>query len=468
MNLIEIVKFFLSLMIGLVPTLFIYVIIAMVIIRSREQANPPKPAEFHPDRHIYYPHRPLRFLKLLYMFMVGALLCLVLPFVVTLIIYRLFRTYLVVLPLIVLGILQTVKIVKAGSAGITDYLIVTSEALIVHYKSGLLEKYACSSHSGYNNGENGIVYVIFRNENGMGSMVSLEGLSDSDVHSLISDLERIKKCGDLSGTGQQKQTARNAQQTTQSKKEQEKEKLTLERKRELVKMIEAGDSITAIKFCREWTGLGLKEAKAMVEEMQASLPDVKDLKPEEQPSIQIINTAPMPETQPVTQTVNMVPLTEPVSGRETVSAETPVFTGSPVPTETPVFTESPVPAEEAVPAGKELSWTLRITDKEQAVSEKRSLERSIDQALAEIGRKREEFLVLSPSEPVHGICFMQACAGSNGLNFRVEAGLEKKDGAGQPVILFKERLMGWEARNICMAFYQGEEIPMTDWAEAEK
>ena len=116
---------------------------------------------------------------------------------------------------------------------------------------------------------------------------------------------------------------------------------------------------------------------------------------------------------------------------------------------------------------KELSWTLRITDKEQGVTDKRSLERNIDQAIVDIGRKREEFLVLAPSEPVRGIRFMQVCPDTNGIYFHVEASFGEKNEQGRPKLLGRDRLMSWEARNICMAFYLGEEIPMTDWSEVK-
>ena len=111
------------------------------------------------------------------------------------------------------------------------------------------------------------------------------------------------------------------------------------------------------------------------------------------------------------------------------------------------------------------SWTLRITDNEQPVSDARSLERTIDAALSAIGRKNEEFFVLAPAEPVRGITFMQVCQDKNEVYFHLEAGLTEKNGQGHPKILCKDKLMGWEARNLCISFYRGDDVYMSDWYE---
>ncbi|MCR4642724.1 MAG: hypothetical protein K5697_11950 [Lachnospiraceae bacterium] len=528
MSLIEIVKFFLSLLIALVPGLAFYSLVAMVIVRVRERTYPPKAPEFYPDRHIYYPHRTQSFLKMLYMFCLAAALCLIIPFVVTLISYRLFRGGAVVVALAALagGIIVMRRLIKESSGSVADYMIVTSEALIVHYRSGRLEQYAWRNHSGYDNGEGGIVYIVFRAQNGTESRISMGGLSENDFLLLRKDLETIKKSGNLSGNGPQMRTGRTDTENravntphagagatvvtrktavqTQTEKaalyadpaaysaylKQEAAKLTAEQRRELVKIIESGYMMPAIKQCREWTGLGLKEARDMVDAWKSCLADESGIRPsaEAMPGVSSVAAA-MPEARPGVQSGTAAQpevqsftaaMPEIQSGVQPFTAEMPGV--QPVAAAMPE--EGPAAAaearREALPAysvdaalpenteeKKELSWTLRITDKEQGVTDKRSLERNIDQAIVDIGRKREEFLVLAPSEPVRGIRFMQVCPDTNGIYFHVEASFGEKNEQGRPKLLGRDRLMSWEARNICMAFYLGEEIPMTDWSEVK-
>ena len=523
---IEIVKFFLSLVIGLIPGLAFYALIAMVVVHTKQRANPPKAPEFYPDRHIYYPHRPLRFLKLLYMFYLGAAFCLILPFVVALISFRLFKGGAVPLAMAALvgGILVMIRRVKESSGSVADYMIVTSEALIVHYRSGRLEQYAWRTHSGYDNGEGGIVYIVFRAPNGTESKISLEGLSENDSLLLRKDLERIKKSGNLSGNGSQMQTGRADTENragntphagagaaavpkktavrTQSEKaalyadpaaytaylKREAAKLSAEQRRELVKIIESGYMMPAIKQCREWTGLGLKEARDMVDAWRSCLADESGIrpsaeampgvqsatvaKPEVQQGVQSVAAA-KPEIQPgVSSAAAAMPEVQP--GAQSFTAVKPEarpgvqsVTAAEARQEALAAYAADTALSENTEEKKELSWTLRITDKEQGVTDKRSLERNIDQAIVDIGRKREEFLVLAPSEPVRGISFMQVCPDTNGIYFHVEASFGEKNEQGRPKLLGRDRLMSWEARNICMAFYLGEEIPMTDWSEVK-
>ena len=49
-------------------------------------------------------------------------------------------------------------------------------------------------------------------------------------------------------------------------KEEADKRLSSSQKQDLVHMIQMGDKMNAIKRCREWTGLGLREAKDMVEQ----------------------------------------------------------------------------------------------------------------------------------------------------------------------------------------------------------
>ncbi|MCR4584673.1 MAG: G-protein coupled receptor [Lachnospiraceae bacterium] len=207
-------------------------------------------------------------------------------------------------------------------------------------------------------------------------------------------------------------------------------KLSKERREALLALIRSGDMMTAVRQCREWTHLGIKQAKDLVESYRTYLidsnePDMVMAMPE---AVSTFMPQLPPPSMPVYGFGYDMPGTEPNRG----------------------------------------SWTLRVTDNEQSVTDARSLERNIDAALSGISRKKEEFFVLAPAEPIHGISFMQVCQDKSGVYFHLEAGLEGVDAQGRQKIFCRDKLMGWEARNLCLSFYRGEEIYMADWNELNR
>ncbi len=95
----------------------------------------------------------------------------------------------------------------------------------------------------------------------------------------------------------------------------------------------------------------------------------------------------------------------------------------------------------------------------------RSLESSIDQALSLVGSGQEEFFVLSSSEPVKGIAFLQVCKDRNGLFFHVEAGTAEKNAKGFQKIMCRDHVMNMEIIDLCRKYYQGQELQLTWWEE---
>jgi ribosomal protein L7/L12 len=274
------------------------------------------------------------------------------------------------------------------------------------------------------------------------------------MNTLREDLDRVKQTGNIAGikkTSAGASAVQNADyddpQLYAAYLKKEAAKLSAEQKSELLRMIEAGDKLNAIKYCREWTQLGLKMAKDIVDSYQTCLMDS---------DVQSMETIMPTVTQPVTPAD--IPAVAPTVSPETTAAFMSQITA-------PVTSISGFNFDMPQAGQNNTFWLLRITDKEQSVTDARSLERNIDNALSEIGRKNEEFFVLVPSEPIRSITFMQVCQDKNDVYFHIEAGLTEMNAQGRPKILCKDKLMGWEARNLCMSFYRGDEIYMSDWYE---
>jgi hypothetical protein len=129
-----------------------------------------------------------------------------------------------------------------------------------------------------------------------------------------------------------------------------------------------------------------------------------------------------------------------------------------------VRTQEAADAIDTTPA-PQVSWTLRVTDDEQAVTEERHLESELDRALTEVSMGREEFLVLAPSTTVSGVEFLQITRDTNGIFLHMEAGLPEKDAQGHTKIVCKDRMMSRDALELCLAYFRGEKVSLAGWYE---
>lgn len=566
----DMAQIFLHTMTGFIPAVLFYSCIAMAVIRAKISNQNTKPAEFYPNKHIYYPQRVFPFFKVVIYVATAIFFCFALPYMAMFISFIILRSvaFPVAAIVFVFGLLIAIKIIKRPDGSAVESITVDSSELTVKYRGGSTEKYVCRQYAGYNNaGASGTV-LAFRDENGAEIDLSIGSLTDWDNNMLKSDLERVRQTGNIAEMKKPVyakeagiQTAQTAQQKREEyytdpanyerhlqrvadklmpdKKEEiikfinegenlraitvchkqtdcsiseardivasykkyllgiseqtgpatyeemrgmglapvrskeemdaisadplryaaylkeEAGKLSAERRQELVALIESGDVMNAIKRCRELTHLGLKQAKDIVDSYQTCLLD------DDAQSIAAVTPVVAPAVTPVAAAV----VSQPVMPAEipTVTPEvTSMFTSQITPAVTPISGfgfDMPGTVPNSGP------WTLRITDNEQSVTDARSLERTIDNALSDIGRKNEEFFVLAPAEPQRGISFMQVCQDKNDVYFHLEAGLTEKNAAGRPKILCKDKLMGWEARNICISFYRGDDIYMSDWYE---
>lgn len=243
-------------------------------------------------------------------------------------------------------------------------------------------------------------------------------------------------------------------------------KLDAEQKRQIVQKAERGEMLQAIKQCREQTGLGLREAKEMVEAYKTYLMEEE-------------NTGTVPPTPTLAELLTPVRTADPMTAAEFPN---PVIAATPMPTIEdflkPAITTAPTPmtadilkaAGTAAPmtttAAAPMSsggWVLRITDREQPVTDANRLESEIDRALSMIGSQKEEFFVLAPPAPVEGISFLQVCRDTNGIFFHIEAGTEEQGDDGHPVIFCRDHVMNMEIRDICLKYYRGQKPDLGWW-----
>ena len=119
-----------------------------------------------------------------------------------------------------------------------------------------------------------------------------------------------------------------------------------------------------------------------------------------------------------------------------------------------------------VPEEKKPEWTLRVTDTEERIENIRDFIAIVDGALEEVESGDEEFIVLSPSEPVNHISFIQACMDKEPELMHIEAGLdEKKDENSLPTILCKDKIEPSEVLEIFIGFYQEGKVDTDGWYE---
>ena len=469
LNLLNMSQIILHGMTGFIPAVLFYSVIVMAIIRAKGGVENAKPTEFYPNKHIYHPRRVFTYYKVVGYVATAIFLCSALPFIMMYILFNIIDSMAVPIAALMFfaGVILSVKIIKRPDGSVMESLTVDSSTLTVRYRGGGTATYMCRNYAGYNNAGATAAVFIFRDESGVETELRVGGLPAWDMNTLREDLERVKQTGNIAGIKKQPVGAAVTQnsgyddpQLYAAYLKQEAAKLSAEQKSQLLMLIEAGDKLNAIKYCREWTGIGLKMAKDIVDSYRICLMD-DDV-----------------QSMAVTAAQPVMPADIPTMPQSVMPAEIPAATSVVNPTVTPESAAAfmsqitaPVTSISGfsfdMPQAQQNNtlWNLRITDNEQIVTDARSLERNIDNALSEIGRKTEEFFVLIPSEPIRGITFMQVCQDKNDVYFHLEAGLTEMNAQGRSKILCKDKLMGWEARNLCMSFYRGDEIYMSDWYE---
>lgn len=269
-------------------------------------------------------------------------------------------------------------------------------------------------------------YLYFKEQSGARKREKLHFLCLEDRESVIQDTELLKKTGKL--TVETVVTAQEAwrkatQQFQEEKqklyadtgryeaylKEEASKRLTASQKQDLVRMIRLGDKMNAIKRCREWTGLGLKEAKDMVEQYRKCLVEKEE-------DDNVIKTQ-----------------------------------------------ENPIRQDAFERENKSFSWKWRISGREQEFSEEKSLESTMDQLLSDLSMRREESIALIPPAPLLGIVCVRASLDPQGIMYRAEVEYVEHDAQGNPKILYKNGLMSWDVRDVFVTFRRKAKVETDGW-----
>jgi len=432
-----------------------------LVSRASDRKKPGNPCELLPKEHIYYPFRyslgtKLVELILIVMFFIGFL-----PFegYYILMIFDREAWEPVLGGFFAIGVFLFVKKVRQPRDGKVARVVTNEQGVTFFYKDEAPLSYPAQDYRGYR-GAAEAFRLYFGDGRVPDRAVPIGFLCHKDALAVAYDLQMIKRTGKLPAELPDKGAVLSAavphmkekteaaavpvappDQKTLEETERMRsdpasyaaylkgyaDKLPMQQKQEILQNIESGNPIMAIKLCRELTGLGLKDAKAIVDAytVYLTLPD---------------NPIKMP----------------PLLSVPTEEIKASAASG--------VKTVAPAAHAESVRRG-EISWTLRITDDEQRVTDLRSLENSIDRALNDVNAGQEEFFVLAPSEAVHGITFLQVCKDKNGIFFHIEAGTEETNAQGHPKILCRDGVMNMEIRDLCMKYYQGQELMLSWWEE---
>lgn len=281
-------------------------------------------------------------------------------------------------------------------------------------------------------------HLVFQDAGGAQRPVSFRFLCMDDRYAVGEDLNALKQTGKFPAAAKLEEAQKKADQQFHEEKQrlyantkryaaylqkEAAERLTGLQMQELVRMIKSGDKMNAIKRCREWTGLGLKEAKDMVDQYRICFVDDA-------------------QTDQVKSNAKIKKLDEKYNPKYLPTSE----------------------ANGLNPAsGGGVCWKLRITDREQVLSEQERLESLLDKILSDISMRREEFVVLVPPVPQLGIAFVQARLDHNGVLYHVEVGYTEQDAQGHSKILYKDGLMSWDVRDVFVAFRKSAKVETDGW-----
>ena len=109
-------------------------------------------------------------------------------------------------------------------------------------------------------------------------------------------------------------------------------------------------------------------------------------------------------------------------------------------------------------------WIARTGDKEFLVDPK-LVTACIDDALTDVEEGYAEFFVLTPSNPVNYIAFLQVCPDQDPGFLHIEAGLSKKARNRRIKILACDHLSTSDVFGIFVDYFKGSIIDTSGWYE---
>ena len=252
--------------------MFYYVLFKLIF-----QQKPVKPKEIRENEHIYYPFR--------FYVPMAKLICEYIGLVLIMVSLQLWlrEDWAVGRDVGIVCIAYALVVLFVPFEKKVNRVIVNNEGITLECYKGVPFHYSPDQYEG---GEGKNLY--FSGPEGKCKTEKLHFLCREDREAVVQDMNKLKKDGRLTeerfSTVQELREIENRQFQEEKQKlyadtgryeaylkEEASKRLTTSQKRELVSRIQAGDMMGAIKQCREWTGLGLKEAKDMVEQYQICL-----------------------------------------------------------------------------------------------------------------------------------------------------------------------------------------------------
>ena len=409
-------------------------------------------------------------------------------------------------------------------------VIVNTEGLTLECKVGGNIHYAAERYMGYEG-----ISLYFEDPSGIRKTVKLRRLCREDRYAVIQDLNMLKQTGRLTAsaaTNAEEERRKANQQFLEEKqklyadtkryeaylKEEASKRLSTSQKQDLVRMLQSGDKMNAIKQCREWTGLGLKEAKDVVDQYQICLlenEETKGMSSTVTPSVVAIPVITPPENKAdrlksdaeireldrkrgedaeqlkrlqenpaqyaaflrqaakqisenrrreIVQLAQNGEMVKAIKLFRDITGESLKVSHDLV-TAYQTYLVAGGQREEAPVNRGSFSWKWNISGEEQEYSEQKSLEGTLDQFLSDLSMRREEFVTLIPPAPLLGIVCVRACLDPQGIMFRVEVEFVEHDAQGNPKVLFKNGLMSWDVRDIFVNFRRSAKVETDGWQQ---
>ncbi len=404
-NLLNLMGMLILFILANTPLIIIGLIIWGVIQSVRDKKVPARQSEQWPDRHLYYPHQESRALQVCKCEGIVFLFFIV----IGLISIYLFQYHIIfLLPgfgSIVYGFIQIGKTITRYSK--VESVTVDRKGLTIRQRSGLTEFYAYQDYQESPDGGNRKSF-IFKNNDGKKTSLRLNYLSPEDRDAIAFDLQSLQMTGKLPDSVMQNSVMQNSVMQNSVMQNTVMQNTAMQ---------------NTVMQNSVMQNTAMQNTVAAKPVQSGGVP--------EQVSMQMFAPI-LPQ--------NIVQPDEEVRTQEAADA----------------IDTTPTP---------QVSWTLRVTDNEQAVTEERRLESELDRALTEVSMGREEFLVLAPSVTVSGVEFLQITRDMNGIFLHMEAGLPEKDAQGHTRIVCKDRMMSRDALELCLAYFRGEKVSLAGWYE---
>ncbi len=286
--------------VGILPTVYIGLLILTLATWINSRDNGRLPAQLFPNRHTYFPYSYTKAYKVSRFLLLFTTFFCVLPFMTWLLVDQIGNREDLLLPMMavwmIFGATRIAADVRKQDAGDVECVVIDPQTLTIKYRVLPPECYKVSHFAvqEYINGE--IAFpLVFKNEDQTEAKLWLKFLGKQDKRLVAKDLETLQKTGALPGMAQNanvaapieqgeavrtKHMAANAKMQQRREKREEyyadpanyarhlqrvADKLPANKKADVVKYMEQNEKARAVAVLVNQTGCAAKEAKDIVE-----------------------------------------------------------------------------------------------------------------------------------------------------------------------------------------------------------